>query len=222
MIFQNKIAVITGGTKGIGRAVAEALLREGANVFICARDKFELKRALEELSKLGKIEGEICDVRSASQVKVMLDECVRLFGGVDILVNNAGVGLFGKTVEEIDEVLLAITALGLSTELSSVKTDDFISARSIIASITRSADAKSFRLEPFRSLAKVAALSCSVILAFSTDLVKRVSISLSPLSRAGPAASKSIVSNPAAAATWAIPAPICPAPITPMHFTVLI
>ncbi len=102
MEIENKVAIITGGTKGIGRSVAEALLREGTAVFICARDKFQLKRALEELSKLGKVEGEICDVRSASQVKVMLDECVRLFGGVDILVNNAGVGLFGKTVEEID------------------------------------------------------------------------------------------------------------------------
>ncbi|MEK7725504.1 MAG: SDR family oxidoreductase [Acidobacteriota bacterium] len=101
MTLQNKIAVVTGGTKGIGRAVAESLLREGVRVFICARDKFQLKRALEQLSHFGRVEGEICDVRSATQVEMMLDECVRLFGGVDILVNNAGVGLFGKTVEEI-------------------------------------------------------------------------------------------------------------------------
>lgn len=101
MTLENKIAVVTGGTKGIGRAIAESLLSEGAKVFICARDKFQLKRALEQLSHFGRVEGEICDVRSESQVKVMLDECVRLFGGVDILVNNAGVGVFGKTVEEI-------------------------------------------------------------------------------------------------------------------------
>lgn len=100
MEIKNKIAVITGGTKGIGRAIAESLLREGAKVFICARDKFQLKRALEQLSQLGTVEGEVCDVRSAAQVEMMLDECVRLFGGVDILINNAGVGVFGKTVEE--------------------------------------------------------------------------------------------------------------------------
>ncbi len=100
MDIKNKIAVVTGGTKGIGRAIAESLLREGTKVFICARDKFQLKRALEQLSALGRVEGEICDVRSESQVRVMLEECVRLFGGVDILVNNAGVGIFGKTVEE--------------------------------------------------------------------------------------------------------------------------
>lgn len=100
MDFTNKIAIVTGGTKGIGRAITEALLREGATVFICARDKHQLKRALEELSALGRVAGEICDVRSEGQVEMMVKECVRLFGGIDILVNNAGVGVFGKTVEE--------------------------------------------------------------------------------------------------------------------------
>lgn len=100
-MIENKIAVVTGGSKGIGRAVAESLLKADASVFICARDKSQLKRALEELSAHGKVEGEICDVRSETQVKMMLDEATRVFGGVDILVNNAGVGVFGKTVEEI-------------------------------------------------------------------------------------------------------------------------
>lgn len=97
--MRDKTAVVTGGTKGIGRAIAERLLKEGAAVFICARDKAVLKQSLEQLSALGKVDGEVCDVRSEAQVKMMLDECVRLFGGVDILVNNAGVGIF-KTVEE--------------------------------------------------------------------------------------------------------------------------
>ncbi len=101
MNLENKIAVITGGSKGIGYAVAESLLKNGARVFICARDKSDLKRALEGLSEFGRVEGEICDVRSEMQVKIMLDEAVRLFGGVDILVNNAGVGFIGKTVEEM-------------------------------------------------------------------------------------------------------------------------
>jgi 3-oxoacyl-[acyl-carrier protein] reductase len=99
MTLENKIAVVTGGSKGIGRAVAERLLREGASVFICARDKSVLKQSLEQLSALGKVDGEVCDVRSEAQVKMMLDECVRLFGGIDILVNNAGVGIF-KTIED--------------------------------------------------------------------------------------------------------------------------
>ena len=102
MNLENKTAVVTGGTKGIGRAIAERLLKAGAAVFICARSKSELSRALEELSAHGgKVGGETCDVRSEAQVKMMLDEAARLFGGVDILVNNAGVGIIGKTVEEM-------------------------------------------------------------------------------------------------------------------------
>ena len=101
MSIENKIAVVTGGTKGIGRAIAESLLKAGAKVFICARDKFELKRALERLSEHGQVDGEICDVRSETQVRMMLDECVRVFGGADILINNAGVGFIGETVEEM-------------------------------------------------------------------------------------------------------------------------
>ena len=99
--MKDKIAVVTGGTKGIGYAIAESLLEAGAKVFICARNKSELKRALERLSKSGQVEGEICDVRSETQVKMMLDEAARVFGGVDVLINNAGVGFIGSTVEEM-------------------------------------------------------------------------------------------------------------------------
>jgi NAD(P)-dependent dehydrogenase (short-subunit alcohol dehydrogenase family) len=99
--MKDKVAVVTGGSKGIGYAIAEGLLKEGAKVFICARNKTELKRALEQLSAFGKVDGEVCDVRSEAQVKMMLDECMRVFEGVDILVNNAGIGIIGKTVEEM-------------------------------------------------------------------------------------------------------------------------
>jgi NAD(P)-dependent dehydrogenase (short-subunit alcohol dehydrogenase family) len=101
MSIEGKVAVVTGGSKGIGFAIAEALSKNGANVFICARDKTELKRAIDDLSRSGRAEGEVCDVRSETQVRMMLEECERVFGGVDILVNNAGIGIMGKTVEEI-------------------------------------------------------------------------------------------------------------------------
>ena len=99
--MKDKIAVVTGGTKGIGYDIEERLLEAGARVFICARNKPELKHALERLSASGRVEGEICDVRSEEQVRMMLEECVRVFGGLDILVNNAGIGIIGKTVEEM-------------------------------------------------------------------------------------------------------------------------
>lgn len=100
MFLQGKTAVVTGGTKGIGYMTAERLAKAGAAVFICGRSKTELRDAVADLSVHGSAAGEICDVRSENQVKMMLDECVRLFGGVDILVNNAGIGYFGTTVEE--------------------------------------------------------------------------------------------------------------------------
>src|SRR5438309_11228648 len=96
-----KVAIVTGGSKGIGFAIAEALARQGSTVFICARDKVELRRAVEDLSRRGRVEGELCDVRSEGQVKDLVAECERRFGGIDILVNNAGMGIFGKTVEQL-------------------------------------------------------------------------------------------------------------------------
>ena len=101
MDVTGKIAVVTGGTKGIGYAIAESLLKAGAKVFISARNQAEIKTAVEKLSVFGAIEGEVCDVRSESQVKMMLDEAARLFGGVDVLINNAGIAFIGKTVEEM-------------------------------------------------------------------------------------------------------------------------
>lgn len=101
MELNDKVAIITGGSKGIGYAIVEAILKNGGTAFICARDRGELKTAIESLSEFGRVDGEICDVRSESQVKMMLDEAVRKFSGVDILVNNAGVGFMGETVEEM-------------------------------------------------------------------------------------------------------------------------
>ena len=100
MNLEGKVALVTGATKGIGYAIAERLVRSGCRVFVCGRDKRDLKQALEWLSQHGQADGEICDVRSEEQVRMLLDECVRRFGGLDILVNNAGIGIIGKTIEE--------------------------------------------------------------------------------------------------------------------------
>jgi 3-oxoacyl-[acyl-carrier protein] reductase len=101
MPLDGKVALVTGASKGIGFAIAESLLKNGAKVFICGRDKRDLNRAVEWLSKYGHVEGDVCDVRSEDQVRMLLTECERRLGGVDILVNNAGIGGFGKAVEEL-------------------------------------------------------------------------------------------------------------------------
>ena len=101
MDFRSKTAVVTGGTKGIGYTIAESLIKAGAQVFVCARSKAEVSAAVERLSKLGKAAGGDCDVRDEAQVRSMLADCERIFGGVDILINNAGVGYMSTTVEEM-------------------------------------------------------------------------------------------------------------------------
>jgi len=101
MNLQGKTALVTGGTKGIGYAIAESLLRAGADVFICGRTLADVNDAVVRLSRLGNAAGGDCDVRDESQVRSLLVDCERVFGGVDILVNNAGMGVFGKTVEEL-------------------------------------------------------------------------------------------------------------------------
>ena len=87
--LKGKVAVVTGGSKGIGYAIAETLLRNGAKVMICGRNITDVKKAVESLSEFG----------SEDQVRLMLEQCERVFGGVDILINNAGVGFNGQTVE---------------------------------------------------------------------------------------------------------------------------
>lgn len=97
----SKIAVVTGGTRGIGYAIAEALVNNGARVLVCGRSQTDVQSATERLSANGSVKGVVCDVRDEGDVEAMLSECVRIYGGLDILINNAGIGYFEKTVEEL-------------------------------------------------------------------------------------------------------------------------
>ena len=98
---QNKTAIITGGTKGIGRGIAEALIRAGLQVCISARHQDEIDEALRRLNELGEGQaiGHIGDVRDYDQVKALIAYTVKELGGLDILINNAGIGIF-ETVEQ--------------------------------------------------------------------------------------------------------------------------
>jgi 3-oxoacyl-[acyl-carrier protein] reductase len=100
MDINRKVAIVTGGTKGIGRAIAEDLVRQGVNVCISARKRSEIDEAIVTLAGLnkGRVTGIVCDVCDHSQVKALIERTVEEFGGLDILVNNAGVGIFA-TVE---------------------------------------------------------------------------------------------------------------------------
>lgn len=98
MDLKDRIAIVTGGTKGIGRGIAEALLREGVAVCISARVQSEIDEAAKSLSPLGQVTGFKVDVRVFEEVKALIDYTVKELGGLDILINNAGIGIF-ETVE---------------------------------------------------------------------------------------------------------------------------
>jgi 3-oxoacyl-[acyl-carrier protein] reductase len=94
-----KFAVVTGGTRGIGRAIAARLLREGVAVAICGRSADTASRAAAELSPLGRVFAAACDVTSADAVRQFFQEVDQVFGALDILVNNAGAARFRKIAE---------------------------------------------------------------------------------------------------------------------------
>ena len=82
-------AVITGGSHGIGRAVAARLLREGADVAICARDEQGVRGAVKELSELGTVVGSVCDAGDGAAVRRWVDGAAEALGGIDVVVSNA-------------------------------------------------------------------------------------------------------------------------------------
>jgi 3-oxoacyl-[acyl-carrier protein] reductase len=111
-VLRDKKAIVTGGSRGIGRAIAAAFLTEGAAVAICGRDPKQLEATAAELTAElpdQKIFTFTADVRSSEQVGELFRSATKQLGGLDILVNNAGVGIFRAvaelTIEEWDRVI---------------------------------------------------------------------------------------------------------------------
>jgi len=98
------VAVITGGSRGIGRAIAQALLQQGASVAITGTSQPNLDRAAEELKGGDRLLALRANVRSAAEVAAAIAAAVSRFGGLDVIVNNAGVGVFKPVADTtIDE-----------------------------------------------------------------------------------------------------------------------
>lgn len=97
--LKGKTAVVTGGTRGIGYAIAGALLDAGAAVAICGRSEEGVRRAVEDLAPRGRIVGQSADVSRWEDVERFFAFVEQELGGPDILVNNAGVGIFAPAAE---------------------------------------------------------------------------------------------------------------------------
>lgn len=100
--LKGKVAVVTGGTRGIGYCIAQALLAEGARVFLCGRDSARLRAALESLAATAgdRVDGMVADVRRYEDCQKLIQAAAARFGGLDILVNNAGIGIM-KPVDQL-------------------------------------------------------------------------------------------------------------------------
>lgn len=99
--LKDKVALVTGGTRGIGFSIARSLLEREARVFICGKSSHSVSDAIASLGSPGdsRLAGGVCDVRDYEQVRALIGAAERAFGGLDILINNAGLGKFSNVSE---------------------------------------------------------------------------------------------------------------------------
>jgi NAD(P)-dependent dehydrogenase (short-subunit alcohol dehydrogenase family) len=104
MQLKNKVAVITGGGTGIGKATALLFAREGAKIVIAGRRKQPLRQTVEEITR-GNGEGSYCatDITDSVQVRKLFDDAAMKYGRIDVLFNNAGAFLSGKEAHDFSE-----------------------------------------------------------------------------------------------------------------------
>jgi ketoreductase len=121
-----KVALVTGGTSGIGLAVTRELATQGGRVFICARNADSVAATAKDLQNEGlDVAGDACDVRKADDVRALVASAVDTFGPIDILVNNVGRSGGGVTAELADEIWYDV----IDTNLNSV----FLVTREVLA-----------------------------------------------------------------------------------------
>ena len=98
----DKVAIVTGGNGGIGRAIALALAQHGADIVVAARNEQKIATVVAEVEALGRRGiGIRCDVLRHDDISATVDTAVRELGGVNILVNNAGVGHGGQPTQSV-------------------------------------------------------------------------------------------------------------------------
>lgn len=111
-----KSAIVTGSTRGIGFAIAQAMLELGSDVLVSSRHESEVERAVGLLraDHGNRVQGKVCDVRNPDSVRALMTEAKRLFEGLDILVNNAGVGGRAQVEEMTSDEWLAVIETNLN------------------------------------------------------------------------------------------------------------
>ena len=100
-MLKNKVAIVTGASRGIGRSIAEVFVREGATVVICGRRKDTLEQVAREIGP--SVKAVVCHVGRNEQIQAMVNETTSEFGRIDILVNNAATNVAQAACLDVDE-----------------------------------------------------------------------------------------------------------------------
>ena len=128
--LSGRVALVTGGSRGIGRAIAQRFATLGASVAVCGRDRLALEETARKMEKVGAhVFFQLADVTQASEVSELVSNAEASLGPLDILVNNAGIGLFGPAHERTE----SDWDLTLDTNLKSV----FLVSKAVVPSMIR-------------------------------------------------------------------------------------
>ncbi len=101
--FSDQVAVITGGSKGIGLATAKQFVQSGAKVVICSRSQDNLDNAVNEIELVQNVLAVQCDIGISTDVDNLFEKTLATFGKIDILINNAAPTSWGPLIDEVDE-----------------------------------------------------------------------------------------------------------------------
>jgi 3-oxoacyl-[acyl-carrier protein] reductase len=128
--LKGTVALVTGGSRGIGKAIARMLASLGSAVSICGRNAVALEQSANELRQLGRpVHAQIADVTKAAEVEALVHTTQEKLGPISILVNNAGIGRFGPVQEKSEEEW----DLVINSNLKSI----FLVSRAVVPSMIR-------------------------------------------------------------------------------------
>jgi len=113
MRLKDKVAIVTGAARGIGRATAERLIEEGAKILICDIDEAQLTRTAAELGGEERVLAQLVDVVNKGHVEQLVEKAVQHFGRLDIMVNNAGIAPVVDFLDVTEEMLSRVLDVNL-------------------------------------------------------------------------------------------------------------
>ena len=113
MRLKDKVAIVTGAARGIGRATAERLIEEGAKILICDIDEAQLTRTAAELGGEDRVLAQLVDVANKGHVEQLVEKAVQHFGRLDIMVNNAGIAPVVDFLDVTEEMLSRVLDVNL-------------------------------------------------------------------------------------------------------------